>query len=110
MSAGILGARTANPLMALALIGIVLVGFRVWINSAQTLPGDFFSSREVGSVAGLGGVGAGICSAIFTLTTGWVVDHFSYPPILTIAGLLAPIGTIILFTLAGTIQRVRNES
>ena len=44
---------------------------------------------------------AGIGSMIFILTTGWVVDRFSYTPILTAAGLLAPIGTAALFVLTG---------
>ena len=109
MPAGILAVRANDPMVALALIGVVLFGFQVWINNVQTLPGDFFPNNEVASVAGLGGVGAGIGSAIFTLTTGFVVDHFSYTPILTAAGLLAPIGTVILFALAGTIKNVSNE-
>jgi MFS transporter, ACS family, hexuronate transporter len=96
-------------MVALALIGVVLFGFQVWINNVQTLPGDFFPNNEVASVAGLGGTGAGLGSAIFTLTTGFVVDHFTYTPILTAAGLLAPIGTIMLFALAGTIKNVRHE-
>jgi ACS family hexuronate transporter-like MFS transporter len=65
-----------------------------------------FPSKAVGSVAGLGGTGAGIGSMIFTFTTGWVTDNFSYAPILIAAGLLAPIGTVVLFTLAGNIKRV----
>jgi ACS family hexuronate transporter-like MFS transporter len=107
MPAGILAVRADDPMTALALIGLVLFGFQVWINNVQTLPSDFFSDKAVASVAGLGGTGAGIGSMIFTLTTGWVVDHFSYTPILTAAGLLAPIGTIVLFALAGPITRVR---
>jgi ACS family hexuronate transporter-like MFS transporter len=51
-------------------------------------------------------MGAGIGSIIFTYTTGWVVDHFSYTPILIAAGLLAPLGTIVLFVLAGDIKKV----
>jgi ACS family hexuronate transporter-like MFS transporter len=43
---------------------------------------------------------------IFILSTGWIVDHFSYTPVLVAAGLLAPIGTIALFLLAGNIQKV----
>ena len=60
----------------------------------------------MGSVAGLGGTGAAIGSMIFTLTTGWIVTHFSYAPVLTIAGLLAPVGTTVLLCLAGRIQRI----
>jgi len=43
---------------------------------------------------------------IFIFTTGWVVDHFSYVPVLVAAGLLAPIGTMVLFSLSGKIKRV----
>ena len=107
MPAGILGAFTADSMMALTLIGIVLFGFQVWINNVQTLPSDFFPKTAVGSVAGLGGTGAGIGSMIFTFSTGWVVDHFSYTPILITAGLLAPIGTIVLFAFSGKIEKVR---
>jgi MFS transporter, ACS family, aldohexuronate transporter len=103
MPAGILAARAHDPVVALALIGVVLFGFQFWINNVQTLPADFFSDRIVASVAGLGGVGAGVGSMIFVLSTGWIVDHFGYRPVLTIAGILAPVGTIVLFLLAGRI-------
>lgn len=106
MLAGAGAAFVAQPMAALALIGVVLFGFQVWINNVQTLPSDFFASRTVASVAGLGGVGAGIGSMIFIFTTGWVVDHFSYTPILVTAALLAPLGTLALFTLAGPFRPV----
>lgn len=106
MPAGIFAAFTPDSMAALALIGVVLFGFQVWINNVQTLPSDFYSSKAVGSVAGLGGTGAGIGSMIFIFTTGWVVDHFSYTPILIAAGILAPLGTLALFALAGNIQKV----
>jgi ACS family hexuronate transporter-like MFS transporter len=107
MPAGIVAAFVNNPMTALALIGVVLFGFQVWINNVQTLPSDFFSDRAVASVAGLGGTGAGIGSMIFIFTTGWVVDHFSYVPILVAAGLLGPLGTLTLFMFTGPIRRVQ---
>jgi MFS transporter, ACS family, aldohexuronate transporter len=106
MPAGILAVRAKNPMVALALICVVTFAFQVWINNVQVLPSDFFPGKAVASVAGLGGTGAGISSLIFTLTTGWVVDHFSYTPIFTAAGLFGPLGAIVLFTLAGPIRRV----
>lgn len=96
-------------MMALALIGLVLFGFQFWINNVQTLPSDFFSDKTVASVAGLGGVGAGVGSMIFVLATGWIVDHFGYTPVLTTAGVLAPVGTIVLFALAGAITKVESQ-
>ena len=107
MPAGILAARASDPMVALALIGLVLFGFQFWINNVQTLPSDFFSDKMVASVAGLGGMGAGVGSMTFILATGWVVDHFGYTPVLTIAGALAPIGTVVLFALAGAITKIR---
>ena len=41
---------------------------------------------------------------LVTFTTGWVVDHFSYTPILITAGLLAPIATGVLLLLTGTVR------
>lgn len=106
MPAGIFAAFAQDAMVALALIGVVLFGFQVWINNVQTLPSDFFSDKAVASVAGLGGTGAGIGSMIFIFSTGWVVDHFSYVPVLVAAGLLAPLGTMVLFALSGPINRV----
>ena len=106
MPAGILAAFAHDAMVALVLIGVVLFGFQVWINNVQTLPSDFFPDKAVASVAGLGGTGAGIGSMIFVFGTGWVVDHFSYVPVLVVAGLLAPLGTLVLFALCGPIKRV----
>ncbi|HKC65551.1 MAG TPA: MFS transporter [Pyrinomonadaceae bacterium] len=106
MPMGILAVRVADPMMALALICVVTFAFQVWINNLQVLPSDYFPDKAVASVAGLGGTGAGISSLIFTLATGWVVDHFSYTPIFTVAGLFGPLGAVVLFTLAGPIVRV----
>jgi ACS family hexuronate transporter-like MFS transporter len=110
MPAGIAAAFTPNSMIALALVGVVLFGFQAWINNVQTLPSDFFPAKAVGSVAGLGGTGAGIGSMIFIFTTGWVVDNFSYTPILVTAGLLAPLGTIVLFAMSGRIGRIQVQN
>jgi ACS family hexuronate transporter-like MFS transporter len=109
MPAGILAARAESAFTALGFIAIVLFGFQMWISNVQTLPSDFFQDTTVGSVAGLGGTGAAIGSMTFMLSTGWIVTHLSYAPVLVIAGILAPVGTIILFLLAGRIQTVQIE-
>lgn len=105
--AGILAAFAESAMAALGYIAIVLFGFQMWISNVQTLPSDFFPQGAVGSVAGLGGTAAALGSMAFTLSTGWVVTHFSYAPVLVTAGLLAPIGTVLLFLVSGPIQRVR---
>ena len=102
-----LGAAAAHTAwMALAAIGVVLFGFQAWINNVQTLPSDYFAENAVGSVAGMGGTGAGVGAILFTLMTGFVVDHFSYTPVLIAAGLLPIVGTAVLLGLGGQVRRV----
>ncbi|HUV95976.1 MAG TPA: MFS transporter [Acidobacteriaceae bacterium] len=106
MPFGIFAARASNPMIALALIAVVLFGFQMWITNVQTLPSDIFPSSAVGSVAGMGGTAAGISSLLFNLGTGWLVTHFGYAVVLTLAGILAPIGAVVLFVLVGVIHRI----
>jgi len=97
-------------MVALALIAVVLFGFQMWISNVQTLPSDLFPSSAVGSVAGMGGTAAGISSLLFNLGTGWLVTHFGYAVVLTLASILAPIGAVILFALVGVIRRIPATS
>jgi ACS family hexuronate transporter-like MFS transporter len=110
MTVGVLAARAESAYTALAWISIVLFGFQMWISNVQTLPSDFFSNAAVGSVAGMGGTAAGISSLIFNLCTAWLVSHFGYGVVLTIAGVLAPVGAASLFLLAGRIRRLDTDS
>jgi ACS family hexuronate transporter-like MFS transporter len=106
MLAGIPAAITPDRITALACISIVTFGFQAWINNVQTIPSDVFPGGAVASVAGLGGVGAGLGAILFTLTTGYVADHFSYTPILLAAAVLPIIGTLVLVGVGGRIQSV----
>lgn len=109
MTAGIPAALTRDVMVALAFISLVTFGFQAWINNVQTLPSDFYPENAIASVAGLGGVGAGIGAILYILTTGWVVDHFSYTPVLLIAGLLPLLGTAALFLIGGKIRPIQNQ-
>jgi len=106
MPFGILAAHAQSAYSALACISVVLFGFQMWISNVQTLPSDLFAASAVGSVAGMGGTAAGISSLIFNLCTASLVLHFGYSAVLTIAGILAPIGALTLFLLVGNIRRL----
>jgi len=110
MPAGILAVRVESPAVALALISVVLWAFQFWINNLQTLPSDFFPSSTVGAVFGMSGTAAGFASLLFTLLTGWVVQHFSYAPMFTAAGILGPCGLVAVLVLAGPIRPVAAEA
>jgi len=109
MPFGIFAARAHSATTALACIAVVLFGFQMWISNVQTLPSDFFSHRSVGAVAGMGGTAAGIASLLFNLSTAPLARHFGYGFVLTLAGLLAPIGLLLLFTVSGPIHRLDLE-
>ena len=55
---------------------------------------------------GRGGTAAGISSLFFNLCTGWIVTHFGYSIVLILAGLLAPIGALVLLLLVGDLRRI----
>jgi ACS family hexuronate transporter-like MFS transporter len=111
MNVGILAATADSAAAALAFIASVLFGFQAWINNVQTMPSDYFPDGAVGSVTGMGGLGAGIGAILLNHSTGMVVDRFhSYTPILIVAALLPLLATITLFTLGGPIRRVPFEN
>jgi MFS transporter, ACS family, aldohexuronate transporter len=106
MCCGIPAAITHSAMLALVFIAVVLFGFQSWIGNVQTLSSDYFPENAVGSVMGLGGVGAGIGAMLLTEATGLVADHYSYTPILVTAGLLPIVATAVLFVLGRTIRQV----
>jgi ACS family hexuronate transporter-like MFS transporter len=106
---GLLVINTESVPMMWVYISLTLFGFQFWVNNVQTLPSDIFAGKYVGSVAGMGQSGAGFGAMLFVLTTGWIVDHFSYTPILITAGLLGPLATISLLLIVGKIKQVDIE-
>jgi ACS family hexuronate transporter-like MFS transporter len=110
MPFGIFAAHARSAALALTMIAVVLFGFQMWISNVQTLPSDYFANASIGTVAGLGGMAAGISSLFFNLCTGWLVTHFGYASVLSLAGLLAPIGAVVLFLVGGHIHRLPDET
>jgi ACS family hexuronate transporter-like MFS transporter len=102
-----LGAIYAPTAMqALAFMSLVLFGFQFWVNNVQTLASDYFSINEVGRVTGMAQTGAGLGAITFTMLIGWIVDHFSYSPVLVIGAILGPVATLSVLVLGGKIRRL----
>lgn len=93
--AGYLDQLKAQPDMAIALISATLFGFQFLINNIQTLPGDYFHGKNVGTVAGLGGTAA----VIGTLITTWIVPVItktSYTSFFILGALMVPIAWVCI--------------
>lgn len=106
MLSGFATAFASSAPVAIACMSVTLFGFQFWVGNVQTLASDYFPVAAVGSIAGFAGTAAGLGAVIFTFSTGWVVDHFSYRPILVVAALLAPLATASLFVLGGRVRRL----
>jgi MFS transporter, ACS family, aldohexuronate transporter len=67
------------------------------------LPADVYPARSVGTVAGLGGTAAGVCTIAATLLTGYIADRYSFEPLLIGASLIPIVG------MAAVLLLVRNN-
>jgi len=108
MAPALLGAVLAtDPVWAVVTIAFVLFGFQIAIGNIQTLPGDIFSGKSVGSVAGLGGMAA----VAGTLITTWLVPamtHDSYAPIFILVAALVPASLLALWLVTGRVEKLHG--
>jgi ACS family hexuronate transporter-like MFS transporter len=94
-----------DPTVAVLVIAGVLFGFQVAIGNIQTIPGDLFDGRSVGSLAGVGGMAA----VAGTLITTWLVPvmtKVSYGPIFILVAALVPLSLLSLWFVTGRIAPV----
>lgn len=95
-----------DPTLAVLVIAGVLLGFQIAIGNIQTIPGDLFDGRSVGSLAGVGGMAA----VAGTLITTWLVPvmtKVSYGPIFILVAALVPLSILSLWFVTGRIAPVR---
>ena len=99
MSGGLLAAGPVPVAVAFFGISLATFGFGLWAPNMMSLCGEAFPGDVVGSVTGLGGMGAGLGGLAFTLLTGWLVDHLGYSPVFTLAGILPLAAMALLYLL-----------
>ncbi|MEY4051935.1 MAG: hypothetical protein RIR64_920 [Bacteroidota bacterium] len=92
--------------LAIFLIGSTLFGFQFLINNLQTLPSDYFSGKNVGTVAGMGGTAAVTGTIIITLLVP-VISKTSFQSFFILAALLVPIGWLCIYFL--TSNDIKNK-
>lgn len=94
-----------GPVAAVLTIAAVLFGFQIAIGNIQTLPGDVFHGKSVGSLAGIGGMAA----VAGTLITTWLVPvmtRHSYAPIFILVAALVPLSLVAIWWVAGRIEKL----
>ncbi|WP_348269486.1 MFS transporter [Edaphobacter paludis] len=88
-----------NAAGCIALISIATFGYSGALANLLAIPGDVFPKGAVASIWGFASMGSGIGGMIFSLATGWLVDHYSYQPVFILFGVIPLLSAWIVWTL-----------
>lgn len=99
MMAAIPAVLAPTAAMSIAWVSVAMTGYTGALASMLTLPADVFPKNAVASVYGLASMGSGFGGMLFTLITGWAVEHYSYTPVFIGFGLIPLLCATILWTL-----------
>jgi ACS family hexuronate transporter-like MFS transporter len=85
--------------VCIALIATATFGYSGALANLLAVPGDVFPKGAVASIWGFASMGSGIGGMIFSLVTGWLVDHYSFRPVFALFGVIPLVAAGIVWTL-----------
>jgi ACS family hexuronate transporter-like MFS transporter len=89
---------------AIALFSLAFFGQQSWSTLVMILPTDLFPKQVVGTVAGLVGLGGAMGGVVLGTLAGYLLDHhYSYGPVLIIAGSLHVAAFVIILLFVRTV-------
>jgi ACS family hexuronate transporter-like MFS transporter len=101
--AGVLALAPAAVLhsfpVLVACFAIATFCYAVASTMALALPADLFRSRDVASVSGMSGTGAGLGTIVSTFLIGIIADRFSFGPILVTASAVPLFAALLVMLL-----------
>ncbi len=83
----------------IALIAAATFGYCGALANLLALPGDVFPKGAVASIWGFASMGSGVGGMIFSLVTGWLVDHYSFRPAFVLFGVIPLVAAWIVWVL-----------
>jgi ACS family hexuronate transporter-like MFS transporter len=106
---GILTGSVHSSAAAMFLIAVMaFVVFSWFINTAAIIP-DLVPQNSIGSVLGFMGTAGSAAGALFTQMVGYLVSHYSYVAVFSVAGSMHLLGALILRSLLREKARVTGE-
>lgn len=104
MTSAIPAVLVNNPWLSMGFVSIAMLGYTGSLANMLSMPADVFPQGAVASVYGLASMGSGFGGMLFTLLTGWAVDHYSYTPVFIGFGMAPVVCAVLLWTLAGPLR------
>ena len=99
MTSAIPAVLVSNVFLSIGLISTATLGYCGALANMLAMPADRFPGNTVGSIWGIASMGAGFGGMVFSLLTGWVVDHYSYVPVFVGFGILPLISAAMIWLL-----------
>jgi len=106
MTSAIPAVLVNNVWVSIGFVAVAMAGYTGCLANMLAMPADVFPQNAVASVFGLGSMGSGFGGMVFTLITGWVVDHYSYTPVFIGFGLVPIVFALITWTLLGPLTAI----
>jgi ACS family hexuronate transporter-like MFS transporter len=91
--------------ISIAMVSLAMLGYTGSSANMMAFPADVFPKNLVGSVFGFASMGSGFGGMLFSLITGWVIDHYSYAPVFVGFAITPLVAVLILWTLLGPLRR-----
>jgi MFS transporter, ACS family, hexuronate transporter len=83
--------------LSIALVSVAMLGYTGALANMLAMPADVYPKSTVASIWGIASMGSGFGGMLFSLITGWAVDHYSYTPVFIGFGLIPLICAAILW-------------
>lgn len=108
-AASVLVPLIPNIHVAISLVALAIFGLNFTSCNLIAVIGDIFPEAALARVTGLTGMGEGVMNMALTLTTGIIVDRFSFAPVFAGAGLMPLLSIGALFLVVGRIRPISFE-
>lgn len=109
MLAGIPAVLVHDARWSIAFVSIAMMGYTASLANMLAIPADVFPSSTAASIYGIASMGAGLGGMLFSVLTGWLIDHASYVPVFIGFGVMPLICSAILWTFTGEGARLESR-
>ena len=105
----ILSMYVEDMAVAVLLMSVLMFAHGFWITNYITLTGELLPPRSVGTVVGLCGCAGGLSGFVTTKLVGHVVERFSFAPVFIVAGIMYPLGFLVILLTVRQVARLKRN-